>query len=151
MAYPLVTCPSDIDVAAALWSSFGVCFHMCSLFFLGMLGCKPILVCFLAFCRLCSVPSMFLGARLGSCGLQMWWCPCWARLKLNLGSRIFFLAFYTCTTMAFIFRFHASLVFVHILSWFGATFFYRICASTCSLVLPNIIMLQRQHVLMFLI
>ena len=25
-----------------------------------------------------------------SCGLQMWWCPCWARLKLNLGSRIFF-------------------------------------------------------------
>lgn len=48
-----------------------------------------------------------------SCGLQMWWCPCWARLKLNLGSRIFFFAFYNCTTMVFIFRFHASLVFVY--------------------------------------
>ena len=48
-----------------------------------------------------------------------------ARLKLNLRSRIS--VFSILQPWYSFFRFHASLVFVHILSWFGATNLQNLC------------------------
>jgi len=114
----IVTCPSDIDVAAALWSSFGVCFHMFSLFFFGDVGLQT---------RILGVFPGILQAMFSAFhvfGSATWLvaaaaCRCDGALA-GLGwnwtweaESFFFFAFYNCTTMVFIFRFHASLVFVY--------------------------------------